>query len=168
MGASLTLLKLPASFLTSLLALNISDFPHVGDSVKFQGRLILPVICRSYLYDMSFARRSDSYSLRLPVGISIAVSGLFAIIAFNASKLKNFFFGTKGDHNTGTPTSSRASSSVDLPTERTRRLTFNPKAKRRITQQVPSERHSEGNNVRDSMGKEAQERSSFAGSVEMV
>ncbi|KAJ5519168.1 hypothetical protein N7453_001590 [Penicillium expansum] len=37
---------LPASFLTSLLALDISDFPHVGGDVRFQGRMIFPIICQ--------------------------------------------------------------------------------------------------------------------------
>lgn len=43
----LILLKLPASFLTSLLAINISDFPHVGDNVRFEGRVVFPIICKS-------------------------------------------------------------------------------------------------------------------------
>jgi hypothetical protein len=160
-------LKLPASFLTSLLALNISDFPHVGDNVKFQGRLILPVICESSL-KILFCPKSDCFCFRVQVGVSIVVSGLFAIIAFNASKLKNFFFGTKGDHNSGTPAGSAASSSIDLFAERSRRSTFNPTAKRRVMQQVTSEHRPEEYNARNSMGKEAQGRSSYAGSVDMV
>ncbi|CAG8386936.1 unnamed protein product [Penicillium salamii] len=88
-----TILFLPASFLTSLLALNISDFPHAGGDVKFEGRLIFPVI----------------------FGISVAVSGLFSIIAFNASKLKEFFGWKRQNTNvasiTSQPTSGSGSSS---------------------------------------------------------
>ncbi|CAG8288541.1 unnamed protein product [Penicillium salamii] len=91
-----TILFLPASFLTSLLALNISDFPHAGGDVKFEGRLIFPVI----------------------FGVSVAVSGLFSIIAFNASKLKEFLGWKKHHTNVASITSqpnSRSGSSSSLP-----------------------------------------------------
>ncbi|KGO65942.1 hypothetical protein PITC_021430 [Penicillium italicum] len=68
-----TILFLPASFLTSLLALDISDFPHVGGNVRFQGRMIFPII----------------------FGVSIFVSGFFAVIAYNASTLKEYAFGRR-------------------------------------------------------------------------
>ncbi|KAJ5887567.1 hypothetical protein N7495_007608 [Penicillium taxi] len=39
-----TIVFLPASFLTSLFALNVSDFPHNGDNVSYEGRWIFPII----------------------------------------------------------------------------------------------------------------------------
>ncbi|KAJ6177983.1 hypothetical protein N7519_008444 [Penicillium mononematosum] len=79
-----TILFLPASFLTSLLALDISDFPHVGDDVRFQGRVIFPII----------------------FGVSISVSVSFAIIAYNASTLKEYVFGRRKSQKTNKPTNS--------------------------------------------------------------
>ncbi|KAJ5972814.1 uncharacterized protein N7479_002732 [Penicillium vulpinum] len=43
-----TILFLPASFLNSLLELDISDSPHVGDDVRLQGRVIFPIIFIAY------------------------------------------------------------------------------------------------------------------------
>ncbi|PTU24414.1 hypothetical protein P175DRAFT_034708 [Aspergillus ochraceoroseus IBT 24754] len=39
-----TIIFLPLSFLSSLFALNVSDFPHQGDAVLFQGWWIFPII----------------------------------------------------------------------------------------------------------------------------
>ncbi|KAJ5715365.1 uncharacterized protein N7483_012546 [Penicillium malachiteum] len=39
-----TVIFLPASFLASLFALNVVEYPHRGDSVAFQGRWIFPII----------------------------------------------------------------------------------------------------------------------------
>lgn len=63
-----TILFLPASFLTSLFALNVSDFPHEDGNVSYQGWWIFPII----------------------FGVSIAVSGFFVAVAFNARALKRF------------------------------------------------------------------------------
>lgn len=158
--------KLPASFLTSLLALNISSFPHVGGDVKFQGRLIFPIICECFFLLYEYLANSDCLSFLDEVGASIAVSGLFALIAFNASKLKRFFFGSKRDPDAGTP----ASSSINLSAEISRRSAFNQPAKRRFGQKPGSqaEPRLQELNVMEGMDKKGQERSSFAGSFEMV
>ncbi|KGO63933.1 Mg2+ transporter protein, CorA-like/Zinc transport protein ZntB [Penicillium italicum] len=62
-----TIVFLPASFLTSLFALNVSDFPHQGDSVAFEGRWIFPII----------------------FGVSLGVSTFFVWLAFNAHLFKH-------------------------------------------------------------------------------
>ncbi|KAJ0420314.1 hypothetical protein BJY00DRAFT_313252 [Aspergillus carlsbadensis] len=61
-----TIVFLPLSFLTSLFALNISNFPHEGDEVVYQGSWIFPIL----------------------FGVSVAVSGFFMTIAFQANSLK--------------------------------------------------------------------------------
>ncbi|GES65479.1 hypothetical protein ATETN484_0012038400 [Aspergillus terreus] len=61
-----TIIFLPLSFLTSLFALNVSDFPHSGDEVAYQGWWIFPVI----------------------FGVSTIVSAFFLSIAFKASAIK--------------------------------------------------------------------------------
>ncbi|KAL4883005.1 hypothetical protein BJY04DRAFT_216723 [Aspergillus karnatakaensis] len=63
-----TIVFLPLSFLTSLFALNISSFPHKGDEVAYQGWWIFPIL----------------------FGTSAIVSGLFMIVAFQASAFKGF------------------------------------------------------------------------------
>ncbi|KAF7883762.1 hypothetical protein EAF00_011074 [Botryotinia globosa] len=40
----MTIVFLPLSFLTSLFALNVSDFPHEGDNVQYKGRWIFSII----------------------------------------------------------------------------------------------------------------------------
>ncbi|KAF7943351.1 hypothetical protein EAE96_011278 [Botrytis aclada] len=40
----MTIVFLPLSFLTSLFALNVSDFPHEGDNVQYKGWWIFPII----------------------------------------------------------------------------------------------------------------------------
>ncbi|KAG2421548.1 hypothetical protein HFD88_005523 [Aspergillus terreus] len=64
-----TIIFLPLSFLTSLFALNVSDFPHSGDEVAYQGWWIFPVI----------------------FGVSTIVSAFFLSIAFKASAIKILF-----------------------------------------------------------------------------
>ncbi|OQE44088.1 hypothetical protein PENCOP_c002G00032 [Penicillium coprophilum] len=62
-----TIVFLPASFLTSLFALNVSDFPHQGDNVAFEGRWIFPII----------------------FGVSLGVSTFFVWLAFNSHLFKH-------------------------------------------------------------------------------
>ncbi|KAJ5618722.1 hypothetical protein N7528_006833 [Penicillium herquei] len=66
-----TVVFLPASFLASLFALNVVEYPHKGDSVAFQGRWIFPII----------------------FGVTLAFSLVFVPLAFNATIFKNFVFG---------------------------------------------------------------------------
>ncbi|KAJ6023918.1 hypothetical protein N7540_004715 [Penicillium herquei] len=66
-----TVVFLPASFLASLFALNVVEYPHNGDSVAFQGRWIFPII----------------------FGVTLAFSLVFVPLAFNATIFKNFVFG---------------------------------------------------------------------------
>ncbi|CAI7678096.1 unnamed protein product [Penicillium manginii] len=66
-----TIIFLPASFLTSLFALNISDFPHQNGNVEYKGWWIFPII----------------------FGVSFIVSGFFVVLAFNTNGLKKFFQG---------------------------------------------------------------------------
>ncbi|KAL4878743.1 hypothetical protein BJY04DRAFT_220810 [Aspergillus karnatakaensis] len=61
-----TIVFLPLSFLTSLFALNISNFPHKGDDVVYQGWWIFPIL----------------------FGVSTVVSGFFISIAFQVDSLK--------------------------------------------------------------------------------
>ncbi|KAL4905602.1 hypothetical protein BDW74DRAFT_177971 [Aspergillus multicolor] len=61
-----TIVFLPLSFLTSLFALNISDFPHQGEDVVYQGWWIFPIL----------------------FGVSAVVSGFFMTIAFQVNSLK--------------------------------------------------------------------------------
>ncbi|KAJ6016323.1 ankyrin [Penicillium herquei] len=61
----ITILFLPASFLTSLFALNVSDFPHDGDTVSYRGSWIFPII----------------------IFVSLATSAIFSLIAFKANSL---------------------------------------------------------------------------------
>ncbi|KAL4903579.1 hypothetical protein BDW74DRAFT_155782 [Aspergillus multicolor] len=63
-----TIVFLPLSFLTSLFALNISNFPHKGDEVMYQGWWIFPIL----------------------FGVSVIVSGFFMVVAFKASDLKEY------------------------------------------------------------------------------
>ncbi|RDW90751.1 uncharacterized protein DSM5745_02526 [Aspergillus mulundensis] len=63
-----TIVFLPLSFLTSLFALNISNFPHKGDEVLYQGWWIFPIL----------------------FGVSVIVSGFFMVVAFKASDLKEY------------------------------------------------------------------------------
>ncbi|KAJ5930323.1 hypothetical protein N7466_005816 [Penicillium verhagenii] len=62
-----TIIFLPASFLTSLFALDISDFPHENGSVAYKGWWIFPII----------------------FGVSFLVSAFFVALAFNANLLKH-------------------------------------------------------------------------------
>ncbi|KAJ5902932.1 hypothetical protein N7495_003460 [Penicillium taxi] len=63
----ITIIFLPASFLTSLFALNVSEFPHVNGNLQYRGSRIFPIIfC-----------------------ISLGVSLVFSIFAFNWNSLKN-------------------------------------------------------------------------------
>ncbi|PYH94927.1 hypothetical protein BO71DRAFT_440695 [Aspergillus ellipticus CBS 707.79] len=62
-----TIVFLPASFLTSLFALNISDFPHENGKVSYKGRWIFPII----------------------FGVSFVVSAILVVLAFNANWLKH-------------------------------------------------------------------------------
>ncbi|RAH75055.1 uncharacterized protein BO66DRAFT_425383 [Aspergillus aculeatinus CBS 121060] len=61
-----TIICLPASFLTSLFALDISDFPHENGNLVYQGRWIFPII----------------------FGVSLVVSAFFVALAYNANWLK--------------------------------------------------------------------------------
>ncbi|KAL2847200.1 hypothetical protein BJY01DRAFT_212848 [Aspergillus pseudoustus] len=61
-----TIVFLPLSFLTSLFALNISNFPHEGDQLAYKGWWIFPIL----------------------FGVSVVVSGFFMTIAFQANSLK--------------------------------------------------------------------------------
>ncbi|RAH47386.1 uncharacterized protein BO95DRAFT_84082 [Aspergillus brunneoviolaceus CBS 621.78] len=61
-----TIIFLPASFLTSLFALDISDFPHENGNLAYQGRWIFPII----------------------FGVSLVVSAFFVALAYNANWLK--------------------------------------------------------------------------------
>ncbi|KAJ5726789.1 hypothetical protein N7493_005816 [Penicillium malachiteum] len=72
-----TVVFLPASFLASLFALNVVEYPHQGDSVVFQGRWIFPII----------------------FGVTLAFSLVFVPLAFNATIFKNFVFGKTGRGN---------------------------------------------------------------------
>ncbi|GAM34127.1 ankyrin-related portein [Talaromyces pinophilus] len=64
-----TIIFLPLSFLSSLFALNISDFPHEGDSVAYEGWWIFPII----------------------FGTSAAVSLPLIWVAFNVNSLLDWF-----------------------------------------------------------------------------
>ncbi|PYI32207.1 hypothetical protein BP00DRAFT_473520 [Aspergillus indologenus CBS 114.80] len=61
-----TIIFLPASFLTSLFALDISDFPHENGNLVYQGRWIFPII----------------------FGVSLILSAFFVALAYNADWLK--------------------------------------------------------------------------------
>ncbi|RDW68835.1 uncharacterized protein DSM5745_08595 [Aspergillus mulundensis] len=61
-----TIIFLPLSFLTSLFALNINDFPHKGDDVVYRGGWIFPIL----------------------FGVSAVVSGFFMTVAFQVNSLK--------------------------------------------------------------------------------
>ncbi|KAJ5987989.1 hypothetical protein N7481_003199 [Penicillium waksmanii] len=63
-----TIIFLPASFLTSLFALNVSDFPHQNGSVEYKGSWIFPII----------------------FGVSTAISAIFIALAFNTNGLKRY------------------------------------------------------------------------------
>ncbi|KUL88913.1 hypothetical protein ZTR_03483 [Talaromyces verruculosus] len=64
-----TIIFLPLSFLSSLFALNISDFPHEGESVAYKGWWIFPII----------------------FGTSAAVSLPLIWVAFNVNSLLDWF-----------------------------------------------------------------------------
>ncbi|KAL2783079.1 hypothetical protein BJX66DRAFT_345275 [Aspergillus keveii] len=68
------LIQLLLSFLTSLFALNISNFPHKGDDVAYQGEWIFPIL----------------------FGVSAVVSGFFMTVAFQANSLKAHLAGGWG------------------------------------------------------------------------
>ncbi|KAL3472813.1 hypothetical protein BJX99DRAFT_261880 [Aspergillus californicus] len=69
-----TIVFLPLSFLTSLFALNISNFPHEGNDVAYKGWWIFPIL----------------------FGVSTVVSGFFMTIAFQANSLKMHLAGGWG------------------------------------------------------------------------
>ncbi|PWY83629.1 hypothetical protein BO70DRAFT_396055 [Aspergillus heteromorphus CBS 117.55] len=64
-----TIIFTPMSFLTSVFALNVTDFPHQSGTVTYQGWWIFPII----------------------FGVSFAVSAIFISFAFNASWVMEAF-----------------------------------------------------------------------------
>ncbi|KAI2616109.1 hypothetical protein GGR54DRAFT_611210 [Hypoxylon sp. NC1633] len=92
----ITIVFLPLSFLSSLFALDVTDFPHdeSGD-LKYQGWWIFPILCK-FIYISNMC--SNWMLTLLTVGVTIIVSVPAIALAWNVNSILGWFrLGTRRD-----------------------------------------------------------------------